>query len=163
MPDPAHAVGHCCFGLASVATIGLDASSGSESAGGAERHPMPEGFREEVLMGCGVVELKVGAVGVEAWSPDSPWLYTVVVSLLDGAELVDVEVCRVGLRAIEIAEGCLLANGLPVEVRGVNRHEHDHLRGKHVTRECMVQDIKGIKMLNMNAVRTAHYPNCNLW
>ncbi len=48
-------------------------------------------------------------------------------------------------------------------MRGVNRHEHDHLRGKHVTRESMVEDIKAIKQLNMNAVRTAHYPNCNLW
>ena len=91
VPDPAHAVGRCSLRLDPVATVGLDASTGSGSAGGAGRaggaegHPMPEGFREEVLVGCGVVELKVGEVDVKAWSPDSPWLYTVVVSLLDDA------------------------------------------------------------------------------
>ena len=86
-----------------------------------------------------------------------------MITLWDGTECIQAEVARVGLRSVQIRDGCLLANGSPVEVRGVNRHEHDHLRGKHVSRESMIRDITAMKQLNINAVRTAHYPNCNLW
>jgi beta-galactosidase len=121
------------------------------------------GCEEIVLVGKGVMEMNGHDVPLKAWSPDSPWLYTLVINLCNGDKCVQAEVCRVGLRTVEIRDGCLLSNLLPVEVRGVNRHEHDHVRGKHITRESMVQDIIAMKQLNMNAVRTAHYPNCNLW
>ena len=108
-------------------------------------HSLPLGFVENVLVGKCVLDVNVGKL--KAWSPDCPWLYTLVISLSRKGECVDAEACRLGLRTIQIQNGVLLANQMPVEVRGVNRHEHDHIRGKHVTRECMMQDIINIKKL----------------
>ncbi len=98
------------------------------------------------------------------WSAESPDLYTVLVSLRDpDGKLREVARQRIGFRRVEIKNRELLVNGEPVVIQGVNRHEHDDSRGKAVTRESMLADIRLMKQFNFNAVRTAHYPNQSEW
>ena len=98
------------------------------------------------------------------WSAEAPNLYRLVVSLLDrDGRSREVVRQNIGFRRIEIRERELLVNGEPVVIKGVNRHEHDDVRGKTVTRESMIADIRLMKQFNFNAVRTAHYPNCSEW
>jgi len=99
---------------------------------------------------------------IKEWTPETPYLYTVVLELLDtkSKQVLDVESCRVGFRQVVLSkQGQLLLNGVPAMIRGVNRHDHDDTRGKAVTRESMLQDVKLMKQLNFNALRTCHYPN----
>ena len=98
------------------------------------------------------------------WSDESPVLYTAVVCLLDqNGNMLDCRSKRVGFRNIRI-EGCnLLFNGKRVLIRGVNRHEHSMTRGKTLTLDEMIQDIRLLKQFNFNAVRTSHYPNDPRW
>jgi beta-galactosidase len=98
------------------------------------------------------------------WSAEEPNLYTLVVSLVgeDQASL-DVRSCRVGFRKVELRDGQMLVNNRPVLMQGVNRHDHDDTRGKTVTEESMIADIKLMKRFNINAVRTCHYPNDPRW
>ena len=95
-----------------------------------------------------------------AWSAEDPRLYTLVVSLIDrdGRALEHVST-RIGFRHIEIQGRELRVNGRPIMIRGVNRHDHHETRGKAVTREDMLEDVRLMKQFNINAVRTAHYPN----
>ena len=70
---------------------------------------------------------------------------------------------RVGFRRIEIRDRRLLVNGKPILVCGVNRHEHDDVHGRVVTRAAMEHDIRLMKRFNINAVRTSHYPDDPYW
>jgi len=98
------------------------------------------------------------------WSAEQPYLYTLVVSLLDNkSRCVEATSCRLGFRKIEVKDCHLLMNGKPVLIKGVNRHEHDGEQGKTVSRELMIEDIYLLKQFNFNAVRTAHYPNDPFW
>ena len=101
---------------------------------------------------------------VESWSDSTPNLYTLTVCLLDarGHETERV-VRRIGFRHLEIKDGQLLLNGRPMEIRGVNRHEHSMYGGHYITPEEMRQDIALMKELGINAVRTSHYPDDELW
>jgi beta-galactosidase len=97
---------------------------------------------------------------VAAWSAETPHRYRVVATLLDpGGRCVEAVRCDVGFRRIEVRNRELLINGKPVLIHGVNRHDHDDVRGKSVTRESMRRDVELMKQFNFNAVRTAHYPN----
>ncbi|MFC3120149.1 glycoside hydrolase family 2 TIM barrel-domain containing protein [Agaribacter flavus] len=95
------------------------------------------------------------------WSAETPYLYTLVLSLKDDkGRHVESRSTRVGFRDVKIIDsGELLINGVPVKLIGVNRHDHDAVLGKALTREDMRQDVILMKQLNFNAVRTAHYPN----
>jgi beta-galactosidase len=98
------------------------------------------------------------------WSSETPDLYTVVVGLISPeGEMVEATSCRVGFRRVELGDRALLINGRPVMIRGMNRHEHHPTRGKAVTREDMLADIRLMKSFNVNAVRTSHYPNAEAW
>jgi beta-galactosidase len=98
------------------------------------------------------------------WSAESPYLYTMVVSLKDPAgKCVEATRIRTGFRRIEVRSNRLLINGRPVMIKGVNRHEHDDTTGKTISRESMIRDIVLMKRHNFNAVRTSHYPNDPLW
>jgi beta-galactosidase len=98
------------------------------------------------------------------WSAETPYLYTLVLSLLDSEEReIDFESVKVGFRQVEIKDRVVLLNGKRLVVRGVNRHEHHPVRGRAVTDEDMVADILAMKRLNFNAVRTCHYPNHPRW
>jgi len=101
---------------------------------------------------------------VQLWSAEKPTLYTAVFQLISPAgEVVEQTRARVGYRKIDIADKELHINGKPVLIKGVNRHEHDDTRGKALTRESMIRDIKLMKQFNFNAVRNAHYPNDLDW
>ncbi|PWG82474.1 beta-galactosidase [Pararcticibacter amylolyticus] len=98
------------------------------------------------------------------WSAETPDLYDVVIRLSNGkGELLEVIHQRVGFRKIEIKNGLFLVNGKPVIIKGVNRHETDPLTGQTITREAMLRDIQLMKKFNINAVRTSHYPNSEIW
>lgn len=98
------------------------------------------------------------------WSAEDPYLYTLLLTLKDEkGEVVEVESCRVGFRQVEVKNGRILVNGVSVYLKGVNRHEHDDVRGHAVTVESMIKDIELMKRFNFNAVRTSHYPNHPAW
>ncbi len=94
----------------------------------------------------------------EKWSAETPYLYTLTAST--AGEVIPV---KVGFRTAEIKDGQFLVNGQPVLIKGADRHELDPDGGYVVSRDRMLQDIKAMKELNINAVRTCHYPDDNLW
>lgn len=97
------------------------------------------------------------------WSAEAPNLYRLDIAVGDGRRTTETVAQPVGFRTVEIRGGQLLVNGRPVLIKGVDRHEMDPLTGYAVGRERMVQDIRIMKELNINAVRTSHYPNDPLW
>lgn len=100
----------------------------------------------------------------QLWSAEHPNLYTAVINLLDEAgKLRDTRSCRVGFRKIEWKSGVFTVNGKAVKLLGANRHEADPVRGRAITRERMIQDIKLYKQYNLNTVRNSHYPNDSYW
>jgi len=108
------------------------------------------------------VEKKIQAP--KKWSAETPYLYILLFTLkTETGNTVEVESCRVGFRQVEIKDGQILINGVPVLLKGVNRHEHDDETGHAVTVESMIKDIKLMKRFNFNAVRTSHYPNNPIW
>jgi len=92
------------------------------------------------------------------WSAEDPALYTLVLTTEEESVA-----CCVGFRSVEVRDRRLLVNGRPVQIQGVNRHDHDDLRGRAVTRELMESDARLMKRFNVNAVRTCHYPNDPYW
>jgi beta-galactosidase len=98
------------------------------------------------------------------WTAETPNLYRLVLTLKDaeGNELESVST-NVGFREVEIRGDRLLVNGVPVLLRGTNRHEHDPDHGKTLSEESMIQDIKLMKQYNFNSVRTSHYPDDPRW
>jgi beta-galactosidase/beta-glucuronidase len=119
-------------------------------------HPAPA---EEVT-----VTLAVPLLNPQKWCTEHPYLYTLVLSLHDaqGAALEYVS-CRVGFRQVEIRDGVLLVNGERVLIQGVNRHEFDPDTGHTISEALMHEDLRLMKRFNVNAVRTAHYPNHPRW
>ena len=99
----------------------------------------------------------------KAWTAETPYLYTLEVAVKKGAETTEVIKQKVGFRHIEIKGGQLLVNGQPILIKGADRHELDPDGGYIVSVERMIQDIKIMKQLNINAVRTCHYPDDPRW
>ncbi|MFF3332481.1 glycoside hydrolase family 2 TIM barrel-domain containing protein [Streptomyces sp. NPDC002888] len=98
------------------------------------------------------------------WSAEHPYLYTAVLRLRDPAgRVVETLSHRVGLREFALKDGLMRINGKPVSFRGTNRHEMHPTHGSALTRADLVEDIGIIKRLNINTVRTSHYPNNPLW
>lgn len=101
---------------------------------------------------------------VKTWTAETPYLYTLLTIVKDRrGNVVQVIPQKVGFRKVEIRNAQLLVNGQPVLIKGANRHEMDPDGGYLVTRERMIQDIKVMKRLNINAVRTCHYPDDPMW
>ncbi len=107
----------------------------------------------------------IQAVGApKKWSAESPYLYTLLVSLLDDrGQVVEVIPQRIGFRQVELKDGQLLVNGRAILIKGTNRHEHDADTGHYATVEQMLRDVRLMKRNNLNAVRTSHYPNAIAW
>ncbi|WP_371578684.1 glycoside hydrolase family 2 TIM barrel-domain containing protein [Streptomyces sp. NBC_01314] len=100
----------------------------------------------------------------ELWSAEHPNLYTAVLHLRDPrGQIVETLSHRVGLREFALKDGLMRINGKPVSFRGTNRHEMHPDRGMALTRADLVEDMGIIKRLNINSVRTSHYPNNPLW
>ncbi|MHC4512147.1 MAG: beta-galactosidase, LacZ type [Planctomycetota bacterium] len=98
------------------------------------------------------------------WSCEQPHLYRLVLSLEDPAgKIQEAMACNVGFREVEIKDRRLWVNGVPVLLKGVNRHEHDPVHGRRVDHGSMLRDILLMKRFNINTVRTSHYPNDPRW
>lgn len=96
---------------------------------------------------------------ISKWTAETPTLYTLVISLLDSeGKTLEATSVKVGFRKVEIRDGVLMVNGKPIEIHGVNLHEHHELTGHAVDRETMLKDIRVMKQNNVNAIRTSHYP-----
>ena len=100
---------------------------------------------------------------VEKWSGETPALYTLVLTLSVDGKVVESTSARIGFRKVEIKDSQLMVNGKPIEVHGVNLHEHHQTTGHVVDRETMLKDIRTMKQHNVNAVRMSHYPQSPLW
>ncbi|MBN2612349.1 MAG: DUF4981 domain-containing protein [Bacteroidales bacterium] len=102
--------------------------------------------------------------GIRHWSAEFPNLYTLTLQLSDAkGNLVQATGCKIGFRSSEIKNGQLLVNGKAILFKGVNRHEHDPVTGHVISVESMINDIRLMKLFNINAVRTSHYPNDPMW
>ncbi|MFA6592697.1 MAG: glycoside hydrolase family 2 TIM barrel-domain containing protein [Bacteroidales bacterium] len=101
---------------------------------------------------------------VAKWTAETPSLYTVTLKTLSksGKEIERI-VTKTGFRKVEIRYGLLSVNGVPILLKGVNRHEHNQFTGRTITEAEMVRDILMIKRSNINAVRCSHYPNNERW
>ena len=103
-------------------------------------------------------------VGIKPWSAECPNLYKLEIKLLDKKNRVVEQLeNHIGFRTSEIKDGKLLINGQYVLIKGVNRHEHDPYTGHVISRESMERDIALMKQLNINTVRTCHYPDDPYW
>lgn len=101
---------------------------------------------------------------VKRWTAETPELYTLVVNTLDKkGQVTESFTHRFGFRKVEMMNGMLHVNGTPILIKGVNRHEHDMHKGRTITVESMIEDIRLMKQFNINAVRTCHYPNYEEW
>jgi len=106
------------------------------------------------------VSLSAELPDVRTWTAETPNLYTLLTELLDAdGQLLQSTATQIGFRNVEILNGLVSVNGKPITIRGVNRHEHDPETFHVVTRESMEQDIRLMKLNNINAIRTSHYPN----
>lgn len=98
--------------------------------------------------------------GVKLWSAEEPNLYPLVVTLTnDMGQVTEVSRTMVGFRQFEMIDKIMCLNGKRIVFHGVNRHEFDCDTGRVMTRELLLKDICNIKSMNINAVRTSHYPN----
>ena len=97
------------------------------------------------------------------WSAETPNLYTLEIAVSDGRGVTETVTQPVGFRSVEIRDAQLLVNGQPVLIKGADRHEMDPVGGYVVSRERMIEDIRIMKEMNINAVRTSHYPNDPQW
>ncbi len=106
---------------------------------------------------------EVDLASVKPWTAETPNLYNLFITLKKGNTVLEVIKQRVGFRHIEIKGGQLLVNGQPILIKGADRHELDPDGGYIVSVKRMIQDIKIMKQLNINAVRTCHYPDDPRW
>ena len=101
---------------------------------------------------------------IKPWSAEYPNLYRLEIKVLDkkGREIERLE-NHIGFRTVEIKDGKLLVNGQYILIKGVNRHEHDPYTGHVISREAMEEDVRLMKSMNINTVRTCHYPDDPYW
>ena len=112
----------------------------------------------ETAHGSGTVVMNIE--NPHKWTAETPYLYTLRATLQGSNEVIPV---KVGFRKIELKNAQILVNGQPVLFKGANRHEIDPDNGYYLSPERMIQDIQVMKKFNINAVRTCHYPDDNLW
>ncbi|MHC4459688.1 MAG: glycoside hydrolase family 2 TIM barrel-domain containing protein, partial [Planctomycetota bacterium] len=121
-----------------------------------------------------VMEMQANVPNPLKWTAETPNLYVVLLTLKDTfGKTIEVERCNFGFREVQLKDGQMLINGVPILVKGVNRqpilvkgvnrHENDPDTGFTVSVESMVKDIKLMKQNNINAVRTCHYPDDPKW
>jgi len=117
----------------------------------------------QTVKGSGRLAGTLQVANPEKWTAETPNIYTLMATLKDGDKTVEVIPVKTGFRKVEIKNAQLLVNGQPILIKGVNRHEIDPKTGYYISPERMIQDIRIMKEHNINAVRTSHYPNSNLW
>ena len=100
---------------------------------------------------------------VRRWSAEVPHLYDLTIRLTANEEVLEVHQSAVGFRKVEVKNKQLMVNGVPVLLKGANRHEHHAERGHVITEADMLADIRLMKEFNLNAVRCSHYPADPRW
>ena len=113
--------------------------------------------------GGGKKSLAIEVENPDNWTAETPDLYTLTITLSKNGQIKEVIPIKVGFRKVEMKDGLLCLNGRPLIIKGVNRHELDPDGGYVVTRDDMLRDLEIMKRNNINAVRTSHYPNDNMW
>lgn len=117
-------------------------------------------FQQEKLVNKGKNSLGFEVKNPLKWTVETPNLYTLTLQLKQNGEVADIRSAKVGFRKIELGkDGCFLVNGQPIKFRGVNRHDHSPLTGRTVSKEDMLHDVRLMKKMNINGIRTSHYPN----
>lgn len=105
-------------------------------------------------------EMEVPVINPYKWTAETPYLYNLLISLKDEkGRLIEVIPQKIGFRRVELRSGNFLVNGVPIMLKGVNRHDFNPDLGRAVTLDWMIEDIILMKQHNINAVRTSHYPN----
>jgi len=98
------------------------------------------------------------------WSSETPYLYTLVLTLKDeNGKFIETVSSKIGFRKVELKDGQLLVNGKRIMVHGVNMHEHNPITGHYQDLATMMKDIRMMKQHNINAVRCSHYPQNTEW
>lgn len=133
----------------------------------------PEGINVESIEEEKIVKLKENTVKIsfkkqvinpKKWTAETPDLYKLLFILKDeNNSVIEVKKVNVGFRKVEIRNAQLMVNGVPIYIKGVNRHEMHPDTGQALTEEQMISDITLMKQNNINAVRTSHYPNDPKW
>jgi len=110
------------------------------------------------------IDMTIPVSNPKKWTAETPYLYTLLMRLKNAAgQVIEVTPVKVGFRQVEMKNGNLLVNGVPIIFKGVNRHETHPDLGRALPIESMVQDILLMKRHNINAVRTSHYPDDPRW
>ncbi len=110
------------------------------------------------------LEFQAEVEKVQPWSAEIPCLYDLFLEIVDeDGRVIEAACQRIGFRRFEMKDGLMCLNGKRIVFRGVNRHEFNARRGRAITREDMLWDIRFLKRHNINAVRTSHYPDQSLW
>lgn len=116
--------------------------------------------KKRILPGELHAGFKTTLPSVKKWNAETPELYTLLITLYDKfGKSQQVVRQKVGFREVEILNSQLLVNGVAVYFKGVNRHEHDPYTGRGISEDMMREDLRLMKELNINAIRTSHYPN----
>ncbi|GHV05001.1 beta-galactosidase [Spirochaetia bacterium] len=121
-------------------------------------------YRTDIVPTANTGRINLKIHSVKKWSPSSPKLYTVLITLYDkNGAAQDFESSRIGFKRVEVLNGVVYLNGERLVVQGVNRHEHCWRSGRTVSEEHMREELRQMKRMNINAVRTCHYPDSPLW
>ena len=109
------------------------------------------------------LEFSAEVADIHSWSGEDPYLYTLTITIRQGDRVVEIISQQVGFRMFEMIDQVMCLNGQRLVFRGVNRHEFNVHRGRAITQEDMLWDIRFLKQHNINAVRTCHYPDDSRW
>ncbi len=150
-------------GTLNVKVSGLNAAGKSLSFKLVNNKGMEVASQTTTLGKSGEAEVNFEVKSPEKWTAETPYLYTLYTTLSDGKEQLEVIPQNVGFRKVEIKDKQLLVNGQPILIKGADRHEMDPDGGYVVPLSRMIQDITIMKQLNINAVRTSHYPDDPRW
>ncbi|MCM0649249.1 beta-galactosidase subunit alpha [Clostridium swellfunianum] len=116
-------------------------------------------FEDEVTVKDRITAFQKEIASPLKWSAEDPNLYTLLITLKQGNNIIQVIPQKVGFRKIEINGETFTVNGVAIKLKGVNRHDYNPVNGRVVAKEEIEADIKLMKQHNINAIRTAHYPN----
>ncbi|MGD0582508.1 MAG: glycoside hydrolase family 2 TIM barrel-domain containing protein [Bacteroidales bacterium] len=122
---------------------------------------------DKAILGTGnktLIKFSKNFPGVKKWSAETPDLYSLVLTLRDDkGKILESVSAAIGFRKIEIVNSRFLVNGVPIYLKGVNMHEHNDVTGHVIDEATILKDIRMMKSFNINAMRTCHYPQQELW
>ena len=138
--------------------------AGTEIGKGEGRISREAQYRIDRVPTANTARVNINIPKVCLWFPESPVLYKAVFVLIapDG-KILDVETCQFGFKSVEVKNGIVLLNGKRLLIHGVNRHEHYYKTGRTISIEHMTEEIRQMKLMNINSVRTCHYPDMPEW